>query len=348
MAEVPGKFSNEEIDALLSHVLSLRRDFVNELLRGVVPFSGRRKAELRGQLRQALDDGLLAVEDVLAFLAEREPAGKQHVFVYKVDRSLSERWRNRKEASRLLEAADLGELLDAELPLAMPETLTLSSIRHSGDEVEVTAVEARRYTEHLEEFDRLEQLDDGTQVEWRAYAQRIARSTATLKWHLATRTAELHITQATERGAVRDYYDEVVARFAQQISAFLDFSGFNSVNMHNVLYELGQLEQTGNPLTRSRESSFESPGGSNVRARSPSRSASVYSEPVVRKALGSVDTPTSGQGGNLYWLKGAAPSAVLKEDLHTVIVAGDARIHFMTPSSVDAIAYVLGQVRSLS
>lgn len=348
MAGSTREITNDETDALLSHVLSLRRDFINHLLRGKVPFSGRRKAELRGQLKQALEEGLLTVEDVLRFLAENEPAGKQHVFLYRVGRQINEAWLDSDSVRQAIEGTEHGELLDAELPVAMPEALTLSSIRLAGQEVEITAVEARRYTEHLEDLDRPEELDDGTEVEWRAYAQRVGRSTARLRWHLGTRTAELHITQATERGAVRNYYDEVAERFAQQVSPFLDFSGFQPINMHKVLHELGRLEQSGNPITRSRESSFESPGGSHVRARSSSRSTSVYGEQVVRQALGPVDTPTSGQGGNLYWLKDAAGDGSLQEDLHTVVVASDSRIHFMRPSSIEAIAYVLGQVRSLS
>ena len=85
-----------------------------------------------------------------------------------------------------------------------------------------------------------------------------------------------------------------------------------------------------------------------MRARSPSRTASVYEEQVVRQAIDQVDTPTSGQGGNLYWLQASAQSGVLEDDLHTVIIGNDARVHFMRPSSVEAIAYVLRHVRSLS
>jgi len=340
--------TSQELDALLSHVLSLRRDFIDSLLRGRVPFSGRRKSELRAQLKHALDERLLTVEEILAFLKQHEPAGKQHVFVYRVARSTSEAWRDTDAARRAIDAAQRGDLLEAELPVVMPEALTLSSIRSSEDEVEITAVEARRYTEHVEELDRMETADDGTDIEWRAYAHRAARSTVRLRWNLITRTAELHITQATERGTIRDYYDDVAQRFASETASFLDFGAFQPNDLHKVLHELGQLEQSGQPLTRSREADFESPGGSRVRARSPSSAASVYSEPVVRQALGSVDTPSSGQGGNLYWLQSEAGGDVLSEDLHTVIIAADSRIHFMRPSSVDAIAYVLSQVRRLS
>jgi hypothetical protein len=340
--------SPEETEALLSHVLSLRRDFINDLLRGKVPFAGRKKGELRVQLQLALETGALTVEDVLSFLAEREPAGKQHVFLYRAKASVNDEWRDTDEVRQAIEEAGYEELLDAELPVAMPEELTLSSITVDGDEVEIIAVEARRYTEHVEALDEFGEDEEGTEIEWRAFAHRVARSTVRLRWDLTTRGVELHITQATEKGTVRNYYDEVVQRFAEQVSSFLDFSKFSPINMHKVLHELGRLEQGVSPLTRSRETSLESPGGSHVRVRSASRTASVYEEQVVRQALVPVDTPTSGQGGNLYWLQGAAQDGVLDDDLHTVIVAHDARIHFMRPSSVDAIAYVLGQVRSLS
>jgi hypothetical protein len=343
-----GNISAEETEALLSHVLSLRRDFINDLLRGNVPFTGRKKGELRGQLKLALKEGALNVEDVLRFLADREPAGKQHVFMYRAKASINDEWRGTEAVRQAIKEAGFGELLDAELPVAMPEELTLSSIVVEENEVEIVAVEARRYTEHVEELDEFGEADDGTEIEWRAFAHRVARSTVRLRWNLATRTAELHITQATEKGTVRNYYDEVVQRFSQQVEPFLDFDNFQPLNMHKVLHALASLEQGADPLTRSREASFESPGGSHVRARSPSRTASVYQEQVVRQALDPVDTPTSGQGGNLYWLQDAAQDGVLDDDLHTVIIAHDARVHFMRPSSVEAIAYVLKQVRSLS
>lgn len=343
-----GDISAEETEALLSHVLSLRRDFIDDLLRGKVPFAGRKKGELRGQLKLALEEGALSVEDVLRFLAEREPAGKQHVFLYRVKASINDEWRGTEAVRQAIEEAGYEELLNAELPVAMPEELTLSSIKVDEDEVEIIAVEARRYTEHVEDLDEYGETSDGTEIEWRAFAHRVARSTVRLRWDLTTRGAELHITQATEKGTVRNYYDEVVQRFSQQIEPFLDFSNFQPINMHKVLHALGSLEQGANPLTRSRETSFESPGGSHVRARSPSRTASVYEEQVVRQALGPVDTPTSGQGGNLYWLHTAAQDGALDEDLHTVLIAHDSRVHFMRPSSAEAISYVLGQIRSLS
>lgn len=340
--------SAEETQALLSHVLSLRQDFINDLLRGKVPFAGRKKAELRGQLKQGLEEGALSVEDVLRFLEEREPAGKQHVFLYRAKGSLNDEWRSTEAVRQAIKEAGYEELLDAELPVAMPERLALSSIVVDEDKVEIIAVEARRYTEHVEDLDQFGEDDEGTEIEWRAFAHRVARSTVRLRWDLSTRGVELHITQATEKGTVRDYYDEVVQRFSEQIGPFLDFANFQPIDMHKVLHELASLEQGPNPLTRSRETSFESPGGSNVRARSSSHAASVYQEHVVRQALNPVDTPTSGQGGNLYWLQAATQGGALDDDLHTVIIAHDSRIHFMRPSSVEAIAYVLGQVRSFS
>src|SRR5882724_3094251 len=142
------EITGEETDALLSHVLSLRRDFIDDLLRDRVAFSGRRKAELRGQLKRGLEEGSLTVEDILAFLVEREPAGKQHVFLYRVKREANEAWRDTEAIQETIRAAGQEEILEAELPVAMPESLTLSSVRLSGDEVEITAVEARHYTEH--------------------------------------------------------------------------------------------------------------------------------------------------------------------------------------------------------
>jgi hypothetical protein len=74
--------SEAEIDELVSHVLALRKDFVQDLLRSSdVPFSGLHKAELRVRLREAIDEGTIDPADVAGFLDDVEPGGKQHVFM---------------------------------------------------------------------------------------------------------------------------------------------------------------------------------------------------------------------------------------------------------------------------
>src|SRR4051812_47077186 len=87
------KLSDAERDELVSHVLALRKDFVQELLRRAQVARTGVKSDLRDRLRQALEDGKLSAEDLVDFLDEAEPGGKQHVFLYRVDPALDD-WRD--------------------------------------------------------------------------------------------------------------------------------------------------------------------------------------------------------------------------------------------------------------
>jgi len=342
-------YTDAEIDELVSHVLALRKDYVQQLLSGAgIPYSGFRKNELRGRVREAIADGRLTVEGVVEFLDRVEPGGKQHVFLLRPSGALNNSWRDAVAMRRrLAREVATRDLLAAPLPLLMPEELQLSSVRLADGVVEVTGVEARRYTERDESYDRTAVTEEGLPVQLRAFVERVARSTIVLRWDTATRHAALHITQATGRGLERDHYRRVADRCGSAVDSFLDFSEFRDVNLHRVIHELGQREKANrNVLTRSRRGSWDTPNGAELRATSASTAASVYSDRRLSAAIGQVADAGTGQAGNVYWLPGGNGSP-LSEELHLTIVASDSRVHFMVPSSTEIVQYVVGQIRRL-
>lgn len=347
---MPGinRLTDAEIEELVSHVVALRMDFVQQLLASVnIAYSGLRKGDLRDRVRKAITDGKLTVQSVVAFLDRVEPGGKQHVFVMRPRDKLNRKWKKVDEVNRSLRRTKAAKgLLDAPLPLLMPDDFTLSSIRLEATGVEIVGVEARRYTERDETYDRSTTSDEGLSVELRAFVERIARSTILLRWDTQTRHATLHITQATGRGVERDHYRHVRERFADAVATFLDFDDFIDIDLHKVIHKLGQLERgkTG-VLTRSRRGRWDTVNGAEMIATSPSPGASMYDDPDIANAIGQIADPTTGQAGNVYWL--ATDGNALSEDLHTNIVASDARVHFMVPSTVDSVGYVIEQIRSL-
>jgi hypothetical protein len=341
-------FTEAELDELVSHVLALRKDYVQRLLKDHgVHFSGLRKPELRERLRDALHEQEISAYEVAQFLDEVEPGGKQHVFLMRARKALNDHWQDPAAVRRRLRArADVRAALDAPVPLLMPPELELSRIRLEDDLVEVIAIEARRYTERAEVYDEETTSEDGLKVELRGYIERVARSTVVLRWNTATRHAALHITQASGGNLGRDHYREVRERFSQTVAPWLDFAQFKDINLRPVVHELHRREQAAHPITRSRRGRFEMADGAEMEAISASTGVSIFGDERLKAAIGQVDDPASSQSGNLYWLPGGDGN-ILKSELHLSIQAFDSRLYFMVPSSPQEVEYVIGQIRSL-
>lgn len=339
--------TDAEIDELVSHVLALRKDFVQDLFRSErIPYSGLNKPQLRERLREKIDDGTISVADVVGFLDEVEPGGKQHVFVLRAPIALNNEWKDpRAVLSRLHKRRGISDLLDAATPLLMPPELELSRIRVQDRLVEIMGVEARRYFERDESYDRSEISDEGLPVDLRAFVHRVARSTVLLRWNTATRHAALHVTQASGRGLERDYYRNVAARFASTVKPWLDFSQFRDVDLRKVIHALHGREREGRPMTTSRRGRWETPDGSEIEAVSASTHSSVFADKPLTAAIGAVATTASGQSGNFFWLP--TTGSPLTDALHLTILAFDSRVNFMVPSSPQEVEHVLEQIRRL-
>jgi hypothetical protein len=345
------QISNEELDELVSHVLGLRTDFVRKLLADAgLPAAERNqnRAALRGVLRDGLRDGTIDVADVVRFIDEQEPGGKQHVFVLRPRKAYNDRWKDPAAVRRRLRRrAAVRDLLDADLPLIMPDGLTLSSVRLGDDMIEVVGVEARRYFDRDERYDEERTSDEGLPIELRAYVERVARSTVLLRWDVANRHAALHITQATSRGVSRNHYRDVFERFAGEVGAWLDMDQFRNVNLRKAIQRLREREGDPNQVswTRSRRGRWETDDGAELEAISAGVDASIYDDQRVAAAVGQVADEASGRNGNFYWLAdGGTP---VRDELHLTIIPSDSRINFMIPSSPEAVAHVITKVRGL-
>lgn len=344
------QLTDAELDELISHVLSLRKDFVQALLRkaGVSrELRLRPKAELRQTLRERLISGQYEVERVIDFLNEREPGGKQHVFLFRPRKALNDQWKDlARMQSRLHRRRAVRRLIDAELPLVMPSELQVSSLSFGERTFELVAVEARHYTERDEGYDRRSTSEEGLPVDLRAWVHRVARSTIVLRWDVRRRFASLHITQATQQGVPRAYYRDVLRRLTDSVAPWLDLREFKDVDLHKVIDKLQRLERTATgALTKSRRGDWETDFGSKVEARSASSNDSMFRDSKLVAAVDKVADPTSGQSTSLYWLK--SPTNPLKEDIHLNIIANDSRIHFRKPSSKESVDHVVTEIRRL-
>src|SRR6266487_3774187 len=156
MPSVPARL-DEEQGALLTFLLALRLDEVRDFLgRHELARYGNR-ADLRERLEETLANGTIRIVNLVDFLDEVEPWGKQHVFLFVGGDGLVEDWEDADALRARLAEANTPNLLDGRLPLALPEELTLSSIRvEDGRFVTITAVERRESREREPSRDRAE------------------------------------------------------------------------------------------------------------------------------------------------------------------------------------------------
>jgi hypothetical protein len=348
VAKTSTKPTREEIYELVSHLMAVRMDFVQQLLktRGVT-YSGLNKQGLRGRVLWAINGGKLTAADIAGYLDRVEPGGKQHVYLMRPPRALNGEWTDLvKVRRRLKQKAATKQFVDADLPLFMPPELELSNIAVTDSEIIVRAVEARYYHDRDQSLDEHSTTDDGLPVELRAFVQRVARSTVTFRWNPSTRQAALHITQATGKGIGRDHYREVRDRFESSVSGWVDLSKFKDARLQTAIEKLRLKEGTGTGvLTRSRRGRWGTPTGAELEVVSASTNASVYADPQINAAVGQVADAVSGQNGNLFWLP--QKTNPLTDEVHLVLVAADARVHFMVPTSIAIVDHVLTEIRSL-
>lgn len=338
----------EEQQALLTFLLALRLDRVREFLgrHGIARYGNR--ADLRERLEENLHEGTITIVDLVVYLDEVEPWSKQHVYLYNGGDGLVADWQDANALRGRLRAANVAELLDARLPLVLPEELTLSSIALDRDRrfVTISAVERREYREREPSRDRVEVDAAGRTVELLAYVHVVTRGLLTFRWDLATNTAALHITQAG-----RGYdYEDAEQRFARLVQPFLAFDRFTRTDLQRLIRRLHELAQAGTPEARPHRLGYRSRGGRSIEAASATYRDSVTGEAAIDDALAAIAGQSTGRLGNFYWLAGVNPDGganPLPADLHLVVVANESRVNFMVPSSREIVTYVLQRIRAL-
>src|SRR6266508_6460423 len=112
---------DQEQRALITFLLALRLDRVRDFLgRHELARYGNR-ADLRERIEENLASGTITIVDLVDFLDEVEPWSKQHVYLYNGGDGLVADWQDGNALRGRLRAANLAEVLDARLPLVLPE-----------------------------------------------------------------------------------------------------------------------------------------------------------------------------------------------------------------------------------
>jgi hypothetical protein len=343
----PPEYTAEEREALIDFVLALRKSQIRDLLKQIdLPVTGT-KPDLRSRLQDALKGRHVTYERLVGFLDSVAPWGKQHVILYRGPRGDLKAWKDPNHVLALLKKHRLGKLFNAQLPLVLPDKLTLSSVTHSDGKLRVAAVQMREYAERTPEHDEEKETDDGERVSLRAYVHHLTRTLAVFEWDLNANVAMLQITQLQRDGD----YEVVAGEFFGLISSWLDIKQFGEVDLRPVIRKLHEIEGNGQAEARSHGIHYRSLRGRRVSAHSPTPRDSVLGEAFIDNAMDNVRKNGVGHLGNFYWLPGMKPGPVanpLKSDVHVIVVAAKSRINFPTPNAEDAVRYVLHRVRELS
>jgi hypothetical protein len=344
----PNQDQRSESELLIDILLGLRVDRVRAFMDRVeLPRSGT-KSELRERADVGLLDGTFSINDLVDYLDEVEPWGRQHVILLEAEGAASSGWRRTDGIRRRLREAGVEHLLDRRRRQRLPETLSLSAINLRDDTLEIVAVERREYDERAPELDRPDHQEDGQLIFFKAYRHVVTRGLLTLRWNIATRAAALHVSE----GFGRYDYDDALARFSTLIAGFIDLDRFDNKEIGRAIHSLHEAERAGAGEIRSHRVGYQSRGGRTVEAASPSTNVSVVGERVVDDAMTGVGGAATGRIGNFFWLPSTGPipasNPIATRDLHIVIIAQASRVHFMVPSDEESISYVLQRIRALS
>jgi hypothetical protein len=344
---VAGSFTADEQDLIVTDLLALKKTHIGEFLgRNRLARSGS-KEEIRTRIEEALEEGTLSLAQIVEFLDEVIPWGKQHVYLYKGPQSSIANWRKPEWLAKLLKKHRVGKYLNASLPLVLPEKMKVSSILHDARRLRVTAVKRRDWWERDPEYDSSTATREGDDIELRAFVHRVTRSLVAFEWDLVANNAMLQISQLPSGF---DYAD-VAEEFFDLIAPWLDISDFAVMDMRPPIKKLHELEEARRGETRSHGINYRTLQGRRFEGKSASPADPLLGDMAIDAALGAVRRSSVGHLGNFYWLASEGQNSngsPLDAEVHVIVVGSKNRVNFPTPNDEQTIRYVLSRIRSHS
>jgi len=342
-----GKFTSDEQELILTDLLALKKTQIGAFLeRNRLSKSGT-KDQIRTRLEEALDDESIVLSQVVEFLDEVIPWGKQHVCLYTGPTTSITNWRKPVWLGEYLKKHRVGKYLNASLPLVLPEKMKISSILHNERRLRVTAIKRRDWWERNPEYDRSDATLAGDDIELRAYVHRVTRSLVAFEWDLVANVAMLQISQLPSRFD----YGKVAEEFFTLIAPWLDASRFSLVDMRPTIKKLHELEEDHRGETRSHSINYRTTQGKRFEGKSASPDDPLLGDAVIDAAMGAVRRASVGHLGNFYWLPTNGKKIKgnpLESEVHVIVVGSHNRVNFPTPNAEQTIRYVLSRIRSHS
>jgi len=348
-----GTKCNEEHDALLSHLLALKKPQLKDFLSAQELAKSGTKAEIRDRLEAALASGALPADAVVQFLDEVTPWGKQHVFLYRGPTGSVAEWKRPAWVEQLLTSHGHHHLLNKRLPLVLPEEMTLSSIAHDGRRLRITAIRKRQWSERDTELDERRSGELGESIHLRAFVERTTRGLVAFEWDLLANAAMLQVSQLPSGTKYEDVADE----FFELLEHWLDRSRFTILDLRRAIPRFHRIEEAGSGEVLSHKIDYRTIEGRRLAASSASPSSPVLGDPIIDAGLAALREKGVGHLGKfLFGDDGTANGSAATsangstqsgtKGVHVHIIGYRNRVRFMTATDEDTVRDVLSRIRT--
>jgi hypothetical protein len=322
--------------------------FIKDLLRSKQIRLGANKEEFERHLAEAIETGILTLEDIREWLASVEGWGNQHVYLYAISFALGKDLTESKIHKRAI-SAGFGDLWDGETAMAFPEKPTLTSISLHDSVLRLvwqesspgwTPVAEKNYTQ-------TEGLDT---YEYRAFRQVERRSITRFEAHVNNRIAGLFIPDPIQglehKGAVAE---------AMRVIALLMDRGELERGQMNIATISKNLDQMNIPSNETASSEVKTQrsrlvsGGAYVEFSADSRDRAYWEEPAIQEVRKSV------RGGQLPAFQSAEGvfifqqnNAGLNRPLRVQLYGRDNRIRLWAQMDAKEVWNILAKLASIN
>lgn len=262
----------------------------------------------------ALEQNKITVNDLISLLRDAEEHGRQHVFLYRVDRNHVGALLARNRVQAALRRHGLTRLLETPRILDQPDEPTVSDVRWETANIDlsliVKVIEKRRYRKLIS------QREEGNRlfVEYEFYDER------------AVNVARLHhdgileLRIGTHTNSSK--YDSDIERFRQIVAPIIPLDGFREWSVQKAKNNLWTKRAESRTSVRWSDSRLRNDNGTVITAATRDMEASLDDD---EGAASSVDAfmehaDSRCEASNIYFIKGP-PEGTPSKDIH-VILAG--------------------------
>lgn len=337
---------------LLSQLGALNAREVREFaVQHDLPRAGKKKDELLETIAAALHDrGGPSWKELVLYLDQVEPYGRQHVYAYKPDGAFQD-WGDRQFLEDKLQAAGQIALLDTPTALAAPAAVTLGSITLDEDGVlGIQAISKRTYLRRRAELD--EEVDGdalpGQNTVARVYEEVSARSWVRLRCETESGACSVHVAQLERKGD----YEAVFEEFKDLIAGWFPVDLLQPIYLSRGIARLQEEYEADpdNAVVRVQASEYTSRGGRHGSISSArARQGVVGESAALNNAVTAMRESGPAATGNFYFRRQADHAqSPLGKDLHVTCVVKDNRINVRRPTEPAELSWVLGRIRHYS
>lgn len=308
-----------------------------------LPPSLSKNADVTDRIQTSLKADDFGYDEVLSYLDEVVPWGKQHVFLFKgPSASIKKTWKDVKWIKNHLKnnSPEFAELVGAPIQVGLPDAMTPVAVDVSSKRIHLKFVQRRELIQRDSTYNKPNgKTPAGEVVEYRAYVHRVVRNHVVFEWNTVNNTAMLRITQLP--GRMR--YANVRKEFNQLVAPILTMSQFKTLDLRKAVFSLNELEKTGNGITRAHGVDIHLLSGRTISAKSDDSAMSVFGVASLDNAYDSMAQSGTTDHGNLYWLP--MPGNPLSDDLRVELVGKKDRVNFTSPSNEAIVRHVLSDIR---